>query len=173
MAEQKSDTIRRVGHGEVSEIVGAESGVVFDLIHDYDRRLEWDTLLKAAYLVDGETTAGVGVESVCVGRNMLGGLALRTVYVTFRRPTVAAVKLVNSPPFFRTWAASIHHEDTGAGESRVTYKFHFTVKPALLSFVLDPLMSRIFVWETRKRLRALKAYLGGGIPELQSTRVTK
>ena len=44
-------------------------------------------------------------------------------------------------------------------ESRVTYKFHFTVKPGLLTFVLDPLMSRIFVWETRKRLRALKAYL--------------
>ena len=148
-----------MGHGEVSEIIPASSEVVFDVIHDYDRRLEWDTLLKAAYLVDGQTAAGAGVESVCVGRNILGGFPVRTVYVTFLRPKLAAVKMVNSPPFFRSWAASIHHEDLAPGESRVTYKFHFTVKPSLLRFALEPVMTSVFVWETRKRLRALKAYL--------------
>jgi GNAT superfamily N-acetyltransferase len=43
-------------------------------------------------------------------------------------------------------------------ESRITYQFHFTTKPPFLRFLLDPLMERVFQWETRKRLQALKVY---------------
>jgi hypothetical protein len=146
-------------HGEVSVVIPAPCQAVFDLIHDYARRLEWDTLLQAAYLDNGSAAAGQGVTSVCIGRRSLGGIALKTVYVTFQRPTLAAVKMVNSPPFFRTWAASIHHEPLSAAESRITYKFHFTTRPAVLRFILDPLMQRVFLWETRKRLQALKDFL--------------
>ena len=145
-------------HGEVSAISPAPSHAVFDLLHDYSRRLEWDTLLRAAYLDNGSTVPGQGVTSVCVGRRSLGGIALKTVYVTFERPTLAAVKMINAPPFFRSWAASIHHEELSPVESRVTYKFHFTTKPSILWFILDPLMQRVFVWETRKRLQALKGF---------------
>ncbi|HKP14115.1 MAG TPA: SRPBCC family protein [Blastocatellia bacterium] len=148
-----------MAHGEISESLPAPSAVVFDLLHDYGRRLEWDTLLRAAYLEGDHTAAGEGVTAVCVGRRSLGGIELRTVYVTFRRPTLAAVKMVNSPPFFGAWAASIHHEDLSVHESRITYRFHFTAKPRLLRFILEPAMRAVFVWETRKRLRALRSYL--------------
>lgn len=147
-----------MAHGEISDIIPAPSSAVFDLLHDYERRLEWDTLLQAAYLDDGSTEAGKGVTSVCVGRRSLGSIALKTVYVSFQRPRVAAVKMVNTPPFFRAWAASIRHEDIAPQLSRITYTFHFTVKPRVLAFVLDPLMERIFGWEVRKRLQALQAY---------------
>ena len=145
-------------HGKVSEIIPAPSQAVFDLLHDYSRRLEWDTLLQAAYLDDGYLAAGKGATSVCVGRRSLGGLALKTVYVTFERPRAAAVKMVNAPPFFQSWAASIHHEDIAERASRVTYKFHFTTRPRALQFVLDPMLERLFTWETRKRLQALRDY---------------
>ena len=95
---------------------------------------------------------------MCVGRRSLGGIALKTVYVSFQRPTLAAVKMVNAPPFFQAWAASIRHEDLSPDESRITYTFHFTCKPHRLRFILDPLMQRVFLWETRKRLQALKAF---------------
>ncbi len=147
-----------MAHGEVSEIIPAPSSAVFDLIHDYARRLEWDTLLRAAYLADGHTVTGKGATSVCVGRKSLGGIALKTVYVTFDRPTLAAVKMVNSPAFFQSWAASIHHEDISDHESRITYKFHFTTKPRFLQFILDPIIERVFLWETKKRLQALRAF---------------
>lgn len=147
-----------MAHGSVSAIIPASSRAVFDLLHDYDRRLEWDTLLRAAYLEGGHTQAGKGVTSVCVGRRSLGNLTFKTIYVTFEPPTRAAVKLVNTPPWFASWAATIQHEDLAAGESRLTYTFHFTVKPRLLRPLLDPLMERIFTWETRRRLRALRAY---------------
>jgi hypothetical protein len=145
-------------HGQVSEIIPAASHVAFDLIHDYARRLEWDTLLQAAYLDGGDTVAGNGVTSVCLGGRSLGGIALRTVYISFDRPKVAAVKMVNAPAFFRSWAASIRHEDISDQESRITYRFHFVTKPRILRFILDPIMERVFIWETRKRLRALKAF---------------
>jgi len=150
-----------VAHSEVSELIPAPSSAVFDLVHDYGRRLEWDTLLQAAYLEEGAKVAAKGVIAVCIGRNSLGGIALKTVYVTFERPTLAAVKMVNAPLFFQSWAASIHHQDISACESRLTYKFHFTTRPDLLRFVLDPLLERIFVWETKKRLRALKVFFTG------------
>jgi hypothetical protein len=58
---------------EISELIPAPSSVVFDLLHDYARRLEWDTLLQAAYLQDGASAAAKGVTAVCVGRKSLGG----------------------------------------------------------------------------------------------------
>jgi hypothetical protein len=148
-------------HGHVSEIIAASSVEVFDLVHDYDRRLSWDTLLQAAYLTDGFARAEKGATSVCVGRRSLGGLALKTVYVSFDRPAVAAVKMVNSPAFFGTWAASIRHVDVGAGRSRVTYTWSFTARPGALRWILEPIMSALFRWETRKRLLALRDHFAG------------
>jgi len=144
-----------VAHGKVSAIVPAPSAAVFDLLHDYDRRLEWDTLLRAAYLDDGFTAAAKGATTVCVGRRSLGGIALKTVYVTFERPHLAAVKMVNTPPFFATWAASIRHDDLADGRSRITYTYTFTARPRWCRAILEPFMGRIFAWETRRRLRAL------------------
>ncbi len=148
-----------MAHGEISELLPASSAVVFDLMHDYGRRIEWDTLLTAAYLEGDDPHPGKGVVSVCVGRRWLGGIAIRAVYVSFERPKLAAVKMLNSPLFFDSWAASIRHKDVSANESRITYKFHFTAKPRFLRSILEPVMHRIFLWETRKRLRAMRQYL--------------
>ena len=147
-----------MAHSEISEVIPAPSSAVFDLLHDYTRRLEWDTLLQAAYLAGGAKAAAKGVTAVGVGRKSLGSIALKTVYVTFERPTLAAVRMINAPVFFESWAASIRHEDVSPRESRLTYKFKFTTRPSILRFVLDPFMERLFIWETRKRLQALKAF---------------
>jgi Polyketide cyclase / dehydrase and lipid transport len=151
-----------MAHGEVSAIIPAPSADVFDLVHDYDRRLSWDTLLRAAYLDDGFTRAEKGATSVCVGRRSLGGLAFKTVYVSFQRPKVAAVKLVNTPWFFAAWAASIRHADLEPGQSRITYTFQFTAKPRPLRWLLEPFMLLAFRWETTKRLHALRDHFARG-----------
>lgn len=145
-------------HGVVSEVLPASSAEVFDLLHDYSRRLEWDTLLRAAWLEGGATAAAKGVTAVCAGRWLLGGITLKTVYVTFDRPRLAAVKMTNSPLFFAAWAASIAHEELSPAESRVTYTWQFSAKPRLLAFLLGPIMSLVFRWETRRRLKALKLH---------------
>lgn len=149
-------------HGSVSETMPASCEQVFDLLHDYERRLEWDTLLSAAYLTDGHTRAGLGATTVCVGRSLLGRIALQTVYVTFDRPRLAAVKMVNAPPLFASWAASIRHDELGPTSSRLTYTWSYAARPRWLAWLLEPVIGRIFYWETRKRLRALRKYLAAG-----------
>jgi hypothetical protein len=147
--------------GEVSAIIPAGAAAVFELLHDYDRRLAWDTLLSEAYLVDGATRAEKGAVSVCVGRGSLGRLSLKTVYVSFDPPRVAAVKMLNRPPLFDTWAASIRHEDLGPDRSRITYVFHFTARPRWLRWLLEPILAFVFRRETERRLEALGRHFTG------------
>lgn len=132
--------------------------IVFDLVHDYGRRLQWDTLLREAF-VEGDVPPGEGVIAVCTGHWYIGGLSLRTVYVSFERGKVAAVKMLNRPWPFDRWAASIRHEPLEGGRSRVTYTYNFAARPRFLAFVIDPILALVFRWETRRRLRALQRAL--------------
>jgi hypothetical protein len=104
-------------HGHVSDVIPAPADEVFQLLHNYDRRLEWDTLLQAAYLLDGCQQAGLGARSVCKGKPILGGVALTTEYIAFRRSEVAAIQMLNRPPFFETFAAISPVARAGSGSS--------------------------------------------------------
>ncbi len=144
--------------GSVTETLDASCDDAFDLTHDYARRLEWDTLLSAAYLEGDAVAAGKGVLATCVGRGLLARFALTTVYVSFTRPRVAAVKMVNQPPFFATWAASIRHEPAPNGGSTITYTWNFTARPRWLAWLIEPIMAWSFARETRQRLAAMRAH---------------
>ena len=143
---------------EIKEFISASAVEVFDLVHDYKRRLEWDTLLQKAYLEDEFPESCKGAISVCQGKPILGGFALRTQYVSFERGKVAAVKMLNQPPFFETFAASIRHLDIGENQSEIIYKVNFTAKPKFLRWLLHPIMKVVLAWETKKRLAALKRF---------------
>ncbi len=131
-------------HGSVTTIIPATSAEVFTLLHDYRRRLEWDTLLKDAYLCAEFTEARLRATSVCTGRWYLGGIALKTEYVSFNAPHVAAVKMLNRPLFFESFAATIRHNDLGDGSSTVEYRYNFTARPSWLRWMLHPVMGACF-----------------------------
>lgn len=135
-----------------------DSARVFALLHDYQRRLEWDTLLCEARLTRGHRQAGPGATSLCVGKPWLGRIGLETRYVTFSPGSVAAVEMINRPPFFESFAASIRHHDTDRG-SIATYKLRFVARPAWLRPVLEPIMLVILRRETEKRLAALARFM--------------
>jgi len=145
-------------HAVVRQVVPADAATTFDLLHDYGRRLAWDTLLRRAVTVD-DASPDVGVEAVCSARWYLGGLSFRTRYVTFRRPELAAVVLVDRPPLFDEWAASIRHRPLDDGRSEVVYTLTFRCRPASLAWLLEPVALAAFRLETRRRLRALAAHL--------------
>lgn len=154
------------GHAVITQVMPATSAVVFATIHDYGRRLEWDTLLSQARVI-GDQPPGVGVETVCTARKNLGRIAFHTRYVTFRPPApgvagLAAVTLVRPTAVFATWAASIRHEELTPGRSKVTYTMTFTCRPALLAATLEPVAAQTFTFETRRRLTALADYLAAG-----------
>jgi hypothetical protein len=145
-------------HGSITERIPAACADVFQLLHNYDRRLEWDTLLREAHLCGGWKQARLHASSICTGRWYLGGLALKTEYVSFTPPHVAAVKMLNRPLFFDSFAATIRHAERPDGSSNVEYKYNFQARPAWLRWLLHPVMSAIFRWETKKRLRSLRRH---------------
>lgn len=142
----------------VTRQMPVSSSEVFDLLHDYDRRLEWDTLLREARLTRGHSTAQKGATSLCVGKPFFGIIGVETEYLTFTPGKIAAVSMINSPPFFASFAASIRHADNADG-STATYKLNFTAKPRLLRWLLHPFMLIALRHETKKRLEALATFL--------------
>lgn len=139
--------------------IDAPCDVVFGLVHDYDRRLEWDSMLTQARLLNGAAEAGVGVRSVCTGTWRSFFLAMETEYFQFDPGRIAAVKLTNRPPFFSRFAATIKHDAINDIRSRTTYIYSFHARPRFLAPFLEPVM-RIFVArEIRRRLRSLQVFL--------------
>ena len=145
--------------GSHSIEIGASCEVVFDAVHDYEHRLEWDSMLSRARLLGGATAAAVGVRSLCVGTWKSAFLAVETEYVTCDRGRVAAVKLTNRPVFFDSFAATIKHEPLGEARSRTTYIYSFRARPRFLAPLLEPVMQRMIAREVRDRLRSLRTFL--------------
>jgi hypothetical protein len=143
----------------ITRLMPVHSTRVFALLHDYDRRLEWDTLLREARIISDHPRAMKGAVSLCVGKPMFGLIGIATRYLTFNPGVVAAVQMVNTPPFFADFAATIRHEDTADG-SLISYKFHFSAKPRWLRWILEPIMLRRLRSETERRLDALATFLG-------------
>lgn len=151
------------GHAVITQVLPAPAASVFEVLHDYPRRLEWDTLLSEAYLVDADAAAQ-GVEAVCTARKSLGGISFHTRYVTFRPPApgvdgLAAVTLMRPTAMFSAWAASIRHRELTPGVSNVTYTLSFTCRPRALAAIIEPAATQAFTLETHKRLAALAEYL--------------
>ena len=146
----------------VTEKMPRPAREVFDLLHDYSRRLEWDTLLCEARLIHGYEQAQKGAVSRCVGRHFSGAIAVEAVYVSFKPGELAAVEMINRAPFFERFAASLRHHDVEGGGSELTYKVHFLARPRLLRWLLHPVMRIVLRHETKKRLRSLAAFLQEG-----------
>ena len=143
----------------LSTEIEATCDVVFCLLHDYGRRLEWDSMLSEARLLAGATAAGSGVRSLCVGTWRGAFLALETEYIRFEPGRVAAVTLTNRPPFFERFAATIRHDAVGEARSRLTYTYSFHARPRFLAFLLEPIMNAMLKREIRTRLRSLQHFL--------------
>lgn len=136
---------------------------VFETVHDYDRRLQWDRMLSKACLLGGASAADVGVRSLCVGTWRSCFLGLETEYIRYAPGRVAAVKLTNRPPFFQRFAATIKHEALAGHRSRTTYIYSFRARPRFLARLLEPIMNAMIAREVRGRLESLRGYLAHAV----------
>lgn len=144
--------------------INASCQAIFELLHDYGRRLCWDPFLRQASLLGGASSAGPGVASRCVARWGAGGQAMETVYVSFTAPRLAAVRMTRGPIFLRFFAASIRQHELGGNRTRVTYRYRFAARPGMLARVIEPVVARVFRRETKRRLAALKEFMERGSP---------
>ena len=134
--------------------IRATAKQLFELTQDYARRPEWDPLTTEAYLVNAKTAAE-GELVRCTARN---GLSMDTVYVSYQPYKVAAVKLVKGPYIFDKFAGGWRFDEVEPGLTHVRFSYNVSTKPKWFSWLLTPLVVAAFRHETRKRIRALKAY---------------
>ncbi len=110
-----------------SETIEIDASVetVFDLTQDYGKRLTWDTFLKKAELIEGATEAAKGVKAFCVAKN---GIGMETVYVSFNRPDVTAIKMTKGPFMFRSFAGSWQFRKIEEHKTEVIFSYSFSLR---------------------------------------------
>lgn len=106
-------------------IIDCSAVVIFDYTQDYKNRLQWDTFLKRAELVDGATKADKGVQAYCVAKN---GLGMITEYVSFNRPKATAIKMTKGPFMFKTFLGSWTFKEIKSLQTEVVFLYSFQLR---------------------------------------------
>ena len=72
--------------------ISASCDAVFELIHNYDTRLQWDSMLCDATLLGAAAELVKGVRTRCVGNWKCLWLAIEADYLSYEKGKVAAQK---------------------------------------------------------------------------------
>lgn len=137
----------------------APAAAAFEAFHHHETRLAWDTLLSVAYVEGGGSHPYVGAITTNTGSGWKRLLGMRTRFVSYEPPRLAAAVIVAPSGPFAFWGASMRHRDLPDGTSELTYTFNIKLRPRLLGRLLDPLAAMVFELETRRRFAAMAAYL--------------
>lgn len=137
----------------------APADVAFDAFHYHVWRARWDSLVGNARVVGGAPCPFVGAETENTGGGLLRGLSMRTRFVTFDRPHVAAASMVGQSFPFSRWAASMRHRDTRPGQSVLIYVYTIEAGPKALRGLLEPVVAWMFARQTQRRFMRMRAFL--------------
>jgi len=99
--------------------------VIFDYTQDYTSRLKWDTFLQRADLLDGATTAGLGVKAYCQAKS---GIGMVTEYVSFLPPKVTAIKMTSPSPIFKSFLGSWTFHSLTDKECEIIFLYSYELK---------------------------------------------
>lgn len=128
---------------------------LFALSQDYARRLEWDSFLQEAHLLDGARQAAVGVESYCKSK---GGSVMVSRYVSYRPPHVAAITMTQGPALLRSFSGTWEFRAAPGGDTDVRFVYNFRLRPRWLRPLLEPLVACIYRSQMRRRLAAFRQW---------------
>ncbi|MGM9490987.1 SRPBCC family protein [Ideonella sp. YS5] len=132
---------------------------VFDAFHHHHWRLRWDSLVRSTTVVGGAPCPYVGAVTENAGAGGLRALSMRTRFVSYDRPRLAAAAMLGRSFPFRRWAASMRHDPDGEGRSLLFYTYTFEAGPPGLRWLFEPVVAWIFDHQTRRRFARLQAFL--------------
>ncbi len=146
-------------HRKMEFQMPASEAVVFDAFHFHYWRSQWDSLVSATHVLGGASCPYVGAITENAGAGVLRGLSMRTQFVSFDRPKVAAATMLGqSFPFVR-WAASMRHRSAGESASILVYTYTFEVGPRAIAWLISPFVQLIFQVQTNRRFARLQIFL--------------
>lgn len=133
-----------------SIVINSTPEKVFDLTQNYERRLQWDTFLSKAQLIDAKQ-ADIGVKAWCVSKH---GLGMETEYVSFNRPKVTAIKQTKRSLLFDRFAGSWTFEPNDqVVKVTFTYSYQLNFPFGLFSKFVHQILGK----NVQQRLRDLKS----------------
>lgn len=138
--------------------IAAPTAPLFDLAQDYGLRLTWDPFLRELAFRNGATEAAVGVRVWVRAHN---GMTMEVEYLTLRRPEQVAMKMVAGPRIFRSFAGAWLFKPLGPQMTRVTFRYHFTCRPRVLAFAMEPVVARVLRRDMEARLAGLQRHAEG------------
>lgn len=134
--------------------INAAAANVFEYTQDYGKRLQWDSFLKKADLMNGASAVGKGVKAYCVAQN---GIGMVTEYVTFNPPNVTAVRMTKGPYMFKSFLGSWTFKAIDHHTTEVIFLYSFAVRfPFTL---LDKFIKRHLEKNVKQRLADLKYHI--------------
>jgi len=132
-------------------VIDKPADVVFDYTQDYTTRLNWDTFLRKADLIDGAASAAKGVKAYCEAKN---GLGMVTEYITFNRPKATAIQMTKGPYMFSAFLGSWTFKTLDLHITEVVFLYSFTLRfPFNIAAVL---IKQILKRNVKMRLNDLK-----------------
>ncbi|MFT4187112.1 MAG: SRPBCC family protein [Aeromicrobium sp.] len=118
-----------------------------------ETRLRWDRFIRHQHLIDADRP-GKGVRTFTRARL---GPSMISQYASYRPPTSVGMTMVKGPWFFASfgggWRFTPATQD-GVDGCRATWKYSYTIKPAWLRFVAEPIGQWLLGREIRARIAA-------------------
>jgi hypothetical protein len=148
-----------MAHEKLEFLMPASPAVVFDAFHYHLWRARWDSLVSKTEVSGGSPCPFVGAVTENTGAGALRGLSMRTRFVSYDRPRLAAASMLGQSFPFTRWAASMRHRAAGPGQSVLIYTYSFEIGPALVRWLLAPVVERVFIRQTRRRFARLHDFL--------------
>jgi ribosome-associated toxin RatA of RatAB toxin-antitoxin module len=135
-----------------TEVHGAIEDV-FDLSQSYALRLDWDPFVRAQRALDGAERADKGVRTETISRHRM---RMVTEYLTFRRPTLVGMKMLEGPPIFRTFSGSWRFSALGPDRTAVAFRYSFTCRPKPLARPMERIGRWYLGRDIERRLGAFR-----------------
>jgi hypothetical protein len=151
----------------------ASAEVVFDTFHYHQWRARWDSLVSDTHVTDGAPCPYVGAISENTGGGLLQALSMRTQFVTFDRPRIAAATMLGRSFPFTKWAASMQHSRIDDHHSIMIYTYTFRAGPPLIDWMLEPVVKIVFNWQTRRRFERMRVFLAAHATEVEQWQRTQ
>ena len=157
-----------MAHNRLEFPMPARAEVVFDAFHYHVWRHRWDSLVSDTRVVGGAPCPSVGAVTENTGGGWMRALAMRTQFVSYERPRLAAAAMLGRSFPFARWAASMRHRPLEGGGSLMIYTYSFETGPRALRWLMEPLVQRIFEQQTRKRFGRLQRFLAGNAGQVEA-----
>ncbi|MES3011898.1 MAG: hypothetical protein V4738_14010 [Pseudomonadota bacterium] len=155
-------------HARFEFAMPASPEAVFDVFHYHAWRRRWDSLVDATHVIGDAPCPYVGAISENAGGGLLRGLAMRTQFISFDRPRLAAASMVGTAFPFVRWSASMRHRAISPQQSVMLYTYTFEAGPRGLRWLVEPITQAIFDWQTRKRFGRMQAFLAQHRAEVEA-----